>query len=108
VTSFILAQVLHSNSTAYQSGRAAGSLAGAVCMFFFIAAVICFMDFIWGTIFKKAGYNFWMGILMIIPLVNLIWIIIFAFSKWPILQELEARGGHPGFPVTPPPGIPPR
>jgi len=64
--------------------------------------------FIFGTIFKKAGYNFWLGLLMILPLVNLIWLIVFAFSTWPIHQELQSlrgrAGGYAGggFPVTPP------
>ena len=74
----------------------------------FAIAMIALMIFVWGTIFKKAGYSFWMALLMIIPLVNLIWLLIFAFSKWPIQQEMESlrgRGGYPtgGFPVGAPP-----
>jgi hypothetical protein len=47
---------------------------------------------------------------MFVPLANLIWIIIFAFSYWPIQRELDAyraQHGHTGgFPVGPP--LPPR
>ena len=94
-------------SAAYQTGRAAGSLMGALCMFVFIAAIIAFLIFVWGTIFKKAGYSFWLALLMIVPLANLIWLLIFAFSTWPIQRELDAyrsRGGYPpqGSPVQPP------
>src|SRR5688572_12137088 len=72
--------------------------------------------FIWGSIFKKAGYSFWMGLLMFVPIANFIWLIVFAFSKWPIHQELEAlrSGHHPmdrptgGFPVGTPPMPPAR
>ena len=34
--------------------------------------------FVWGTIFRKAGYSFWMTLLMLIPPVFLIWVLIFA------------------------------
>ncbi len=36
-----------------------------------------------GTITKKAGYSRWYGVLIIIPIVNLLAIYVFAFSKWP-------------------------
>src|SRR6476659_5514224 len=55
----------------------------------FILAIVAVAVFIWGTIFRKAGYSFWMALLMFIPLVNLIWLLIFAFGKWPALAELE-------------------
>lgn len=64
--------------------------------------------FISGTIFKKAGYSFWMALLMLVPIGNLVWLIVFAFSDWPVLRELRAyrarEYGHvPGaFPVAPP------
>ena len=48
------------------------------------------------------------GLLMLIPFVNLIWLLVFAFSQWPIHRELERyrqqigyAGG--GFPVGQPP-----
>jgi hypothetical protein len=98
--------LLQMNSNA---ARGAGVFAGGLCMFFFILIMVAFVLFVWGTIFKKAGYSFWFALLMLVPLANLIWILIFAFSKWPIEQELEAlRGGHfagprGGFPMAPPP-----
>jgi hypothetical protein len=88
--------------------------ASLVCVAVVAIAVIAFMIFVWGTIFKKAGYSFWMSILMIIPIVQLIWLLVFAFSKWPIQQELESlrmgrTGGYGGggFPVTPQQPSPP-
>ena len=36
--------------------------------------------FIWG----KAGYNKWFGLLMIVPVVNVIAFLVFAFEDWPI------------------------
>jgi hypothetical protein len=80
---------------------------GGLCFIIFALVMVGLAVFIWGTIFKKAGYSFWFGLLMLVPIGNLIWLLIFAFSKWPIEQELEHyRGqlggytGH-GFPVTP-------
>ena len=82
----------------------------AIAILLFALVMIALVVYIWGTIFKKAGYSFWMALLMFIPLVNLIWLLIFAFSKWPIQQELEALQGRTGgFPVSMPPGgYPPR
>jgi hypothetical protein len=39
----------------------------------------------WAKIFAKAGYASWHWIYMIIPVVNVVWFFVFAFSKWPIL-----------------------
>jgi hypothetical protein len=45
---------------------------------------------------------------MFIPFVNFIWLLVFAFSKWPIQSEIErARMGYTGgFPVMPAPQPP--
>ena len=40
--------------------------------------------FVFGNITFKAGYPRWHGLLLAIPLVNLIALIMFAFSEWPI------------------------
>jgi len=89
----------------FASMGVAGMLCTAICGL----GILILALYVWGTIFKKAGYSFWMCLLMIIPLVNLIWILIFAFSKWPIHQELEMYRGRygqatSGFPMTPGPG----
>jgi hypothetical protein len=80
------------------------SVFGGLCTIIFALAVVAFMIFVWGTIFQKAGYSFWMALLMIVPIVNLIWLLIFAFSEWPIQRDLNMlRGGRTGgFPVMPP------
>ena len=44
---------------------------------------------IWWRIFAKAGYSGAMGLLMFIPLANLIVLLILAFGKWPIEEEVE-------------------
>lgn len=35
-------------------------------------------------IFSKAGYSKWLSLLMVVPLVNVILLYYFAFSKWPM------------------------
>jgi len=99
--------ILAQNTQQLRQTQSAGALFGSLCVFVFVLVILAFLVFVWGTIFKKAGYSFWLGLLMIVPLANLVWILIFAFSVWPIQQELESlrRGGGPypgGFPVQPP------
>lgn len=40
-------------------------------------------------IVTKAGYSGWWVLIGLIPLVNIVFYFIFAFSRWPILGELE-------------------
>lgn len=53
-----------------------------------ILAVLILVIPFW-RIFSKAGYSGWFGLLMLIPLVNLITLYFLAFSKWPALNEKE-------------------
>lgn len=43
----------------------------------------------WADIFLKVGYSRWYCFLMVIPIVNIIWLFIFAWRKWPIHDYLE-------------------
>jgi len=40
----------------------------------------------WIFICSKAGYSKWLGLLMLVPLVNIIFFLYFAFARWPILK----------------------
>ena len=62
-----------------------------MCVLFIVAVISVVIH---GAIFKKAGYSFWCGLLMLIPIVNLIWLIWFALTEWPIEQELACSMGH--------------
>ncbi|MGA8271817.1 MAG: hypothetical protein WB919_09695 [Candidatus Sulfotelmatobacter sp.] len=58
-----------------------------------VSSVFAFVVF--GNISSKAGYPRWHGLLMAVPFLNLIVLIFFAYSKWPIedkLLTLELRG----------------
>ncbi len=78
---------------------------GLVVMLLLAVGALLLALFVWGMIFRRAGYSFAMALLMFIPLVNFIWLLIFAFSKWPVQRELEAyRSGAPR--AAPPAGRP--
>jgi hypothetical protein len=45
--------------------------------------------FIWWRIFAKAGFGGPFGLLMVIPVVNLVMLFVLAFAKWPVEKELD-------------------
>lgn len=51
--------------------------------------VVGFIITIWAAIFGKAGYSGWLGVLMIVPVANLIMLIIFAAREWPVQREVR-------------------
>ena len=55
-----------------------------------VAAMAIFMVFLWWRIFSKAGYSWALGLLMFIPIANLVMFLVLAFSDWPIMKELRA------------------
>lgn len=72
-------------------------------------AAFIFGIIMWWNIFAKAGYSGARSLLLLIPIVNLIILIMFAFSKWPVLQELEYRRQQGGvLPNGPMPPYPPQ
>ena len=42
---------------------------------------------------SKAGYEGALSLLMLIPLVNFVILLIFAFSEWPVERRLKALSG---------------
>ena len=44
---------------------------------------------VWWRIFAKTGYGGPFGLLMLLPLVNLVMLLVLAFAKWPIEKEIE-------------------
>ena len=52
---------------------------GPLMMLVFAALIIVPFWFI----FKKAGYSQWLGVLMVVPIVNLVLLYFLAFSNWP-------------------------
>jgi hypothetical protein len=56
----------------------------------FSLALIVFAVIIYWKIFSKAGYSGAMGLLMFVPIANIIALCILAFGNWPIYEELNA------------------
>jgi glycerol-3-phosphate acyltransferase PlsY len=63
---------------------------------------------IWCKIFSKAGYCWALGLLMLVPIANLVMMLVLAFSDWPVHRELRLlrQAGPPAQvpPVQQPPG----
>ncbi len=69
----------------------------AMMVFFFVMLLTIVMVWVYCRIFSKAGYSWALGLLMIVPVANLIMPFILAFGDWPIQRELrqlrERQGG---------------
>jgi hypothetical protein len=61
---------------------------GIAYVLFIIAIVVIGLVINW-QIARKAGYKPAYSLLMMIPFVNFIMILIFAFSRWPVEQERD-------------------
>jgi hypothetical protein len=53
-----------------------------IVLFLFVSLL-----FVFGQIFSKAGYSRWLGVTMIIPLVNILVLTWFAFADWPAARK---------------------
>jgi uncharacterized membrane protein YhaH (DUF805 family) len=53
------------------------------------AAILIIQAVVYCKIFHKAGYNWALGLLMLVPIVCIIMPFILAFGRWPVLIELE-------------------
>ena len=102
----------------YNSGTSTvntGALTGIILssVIFSLVAII-FAVVIYWRIFSKAGYSGALGILMLIPIVNIVMLCILAFGQWPIYKELnylrqQVAQGHqypPSPQQFPPPSSP--
>lgn len=81
-------------------------LVGGVLGCSIILVIIGFILLLWWKIFDKAGYGGPFGLLMVIPIANIVMLCVLAFGRWPILQELEslrAQRYDPNRQVGPPP-----
>jgi len=54
-----------------------------------ILIVMTVAALVWWRIFAKTGYGGPFGLLMLLPLVNLVMLLVLAFAKWPIEKEIE-------------------
>ncbi len=59
----------------------------------FMLGIFVLMLVVWWKIFAKAGHPGWLGLLMVIPIANIVVILMLAFGEWPIHRELERIRG---------------
>jgi len=90
------------------AAAAAAMMAGGVGLTFALVGLVflVFSIILYWRVAVKAGYSGILSLLLFVPLVNLIVVVLFAFSTWPIERELQAyRGGSGarpgGYPVVP-------
>ena len=109
-------QLLAQSSSSDPSGAAAAALAAFGLIYAIVVLVmIAFYVFVAYMIVNRAGYNPWLSLLILVPLVNFVMLLIFAFSEWPVQKENRmlraqlAGGGapYPGTTYAPPPSGPP-
>lgn len=79
------------------SGPAAGMIAGIALVYgVVILALLAFSIWVYWRIFQKAGYNGALSLINLIPGGALVCMIILAFGRWPIQDQLDAvRVGGP-------------
>jgi len=68
----------------------AGAMTGIILssLIFSLIFIVIFAIIYW-KIFAKAGYSGAMGLLMFVPIANIIVLCILAFGEWPIYKELK-------------------
>ena len=95
---------MNTDSSNAANAAAAGIAALIGVYFIVILAVVAFTIWMYWRIFEKAGYSGALSLLNLVPGVGpLICVVILAFGRWPIEDQLAAmQGGRPSPP--PPPG----
>ena len=108
----------------YQSPSSSSGGAPAALLFVLVllyVAIAIVMVWAYVRIIRRAGYSGWWVLIGLVPLVNLVMLLVFAFREWPIQRELAqlrayaAHGqggyqsgyGHQSGYGYPPPGYPP-
>jgi heme/copper-type cytochrome/quinol oxidase subunit 2 len=95
------------------SGQGLAAILGAGLIIYLVISLVLlvFAVIVWWKIFSKAGYSGAMGLLMFVPIANLIVLLMLAFAEWPILRELkalrqnQARGPMPMYSAPPNPQL---
>ena len=64
-------------------------LIGFLALSVFFTTFLYLVGLVWWKIFSRAGYRGALGLLMFVPLINLIMICKLAFGEWPIQRRLN-------------------
>jgi hypothetical protein len=93
-------------NTSFQPNSAAPAGIFAAFMGTYLIVVIgfsVFMVYCYWRICTKAGFPGPLALLSLVPCVNFLMPILFAFVEWPIERQLKMMGGGPGGPNGPSP-----
>ncbi len=52
-----------------------------------LSILILFMTFPWMRIYRRAGYRPALGVLMLVPVINVFMFLLLAYYEWPIERE---------------------
>lgn len=55
-----------------------------------VMIIVAVKILIFCKIFSKAGYSWALGLLMLVPIANIIMLFVLAFAEWPIQRELRS------------------
>ena len=87
-----------------------GSAGVGVAVVFYLAIVVVTLV-AWFRILSQAGYSGWWTLIALVPLVNFVMFLVFAFSTWPIHRQPFGYRPGPGYGAAPfgqpPPGYGP-
>ena len=78
-----------------------GALFGLIFLVFWLGLMFL-MGFMWWKIVKKTGYHGALGILMLVPIANIIMMAILAFRDWPIHKEWKEGEARPSSSLSAP------
>lgn len=84
------------------TGASAGAFAGLGLLLFVYLAIVVLGIVASVKVVTKAGYSGWWVLIAFVPLVGSIFVLIFAFSTWPVTREVEmlrmqlGSGGYGG------------
>src|ERR1700730_13756241 len=79
----------------YNSGSSSAIGVFLIVYLVILWAIVIFSVIVWWKIFSKAGYSGALGLLMFVPIANLIVLCVLAFREWPIHKELNSLRSQP-------------
>lgn len=66
------------------------SLIFLIFMIPFVLIIVAVKILVFCKIFSKTGYSWALGLLMLVPIANIVMLFILAFAEWPIERELRS------------------
>jgi len=61
-----------------------------IFMIFFALLVTIIQILVFCKIFSKTGFSWALGLLMLVPIANIVMLFVLAFAEWPIERELRS------------------